>query len=123
MRHGLEARSPRGNSSTSPYGITRVICKYLQKPAKWASQASGPGGRCFESTRIDQFLQCPLSHGAGVASGLPFSTTYTPTSRNVSVPVLWASCLVPPGMMKPSPGLIFNAGFPSMRISPSPAST
>jgi hypothetical protein len=26
--------------------------------------------------------------GAGVASGLPFSTTYTPTSLHVSVPVL-----------------------------------
>ena len=45
----------------------------------------------------------PVSYLAGVASGLSFSTTYTPTSFSGVVPVFFASWMTPPGITKPSP--------------------
>ena len=64
-----------------------------------------------------------LVQGAGVASGLPFSTTYIATSLRVPAPVLRASCFAPPGTTNPSPALILSAGWLSIRIWPSPSRT
>src|SRR5579862_3064256 len=49
-----------------------------------------------------RWLVSGFIYGAGVASGLPFSTTYTAASFIGPVPVLRASCLAPAGTMNPS---------------------
>ncbi len=60
---------------------------------------------------------------AGVASGLPLSSTYTPSSFMVLLPTLWASWMVPAGMTKASPALTRRGSWPSIINSPSPSST
>ena len=58
-----------------------------------------------------------LRQGAGVASGLPFSTTYTPTSLIGSVPGLCASWTTPAGITNDSPAFTMRAGWPSTSSS------
>lgn len=71
------------------------------------------------ATRTDRHI----THGAGDASGFPFSTTYTPTSRVAVLPLLWASCTTPAGTTNDSPALIVRGDWPSTRSCTSPSMT
>ena len=63
------------------------------------------------------------AQGAGDASGLPFSTTYTPISLTVPLLALCASCTTPAGTTKDSPALTVRGGWPSTSRSTSPSLT
>ena len=63
------------------------------------------------------------SYGAGVASGFPLSTTYTPTKRNVAPPLLRAPCTFPAGTTNASPAFTTRGASPSISSSASPSIT
>lgn len=75
------------------------------------------------SARGQHRIHRRLTHGAGDASGFPFSTTYTPSTRVAVLPLLWASCTTPAGTTNDSPALIVRGDWPSIRSCTSPSMT
>jgi hypothetical protein len=65
----------------------------------------------------------PGNYLAGMASGWPFSTTYTPTKRSGTAPELRAPCTLPAGITNASPALTRRGGSPSISNSASPSRT
>jgi hypothetical protein len=58
------------------------------------------------AANIAKLAQQPFPQGAGVVSGLPFSTTKVATALTGDAPLLMPSCILPPSMKTESPARI-----------------